>query len=196
MASMPIAVDRIEDLKADNLEKDKFEQVCQILNRYSRRPSGLIPILQSIQHEYQYLPEEVLTYVATSLNIPPARVFGVATFYAHFALEPKGKHVIRICDGTACHVKQSLPVLNALHKKLGTSEKCKTTADMMFTVETVACLGACGLAPVVVIDEQVYGQITPERAMALVDEIKTMEADCETASANEAEQPSAEDVHE
>jgi NADH-quinone oxidoreductase subunit E len=184
MATAPIAVDRAE----------KFEKVVNILNRYSRRPSGLIPILQAIQHEYLYLPEEVLTYVATSLDVPPARVFGVATFYAHFALEPKGKHVIRICDGTACHVKQSLPVLSALHATLGTSEKSKTTADMLFTVETVACLGACGLAPVVVIDEQVYGQITPERAVALVDEIKAQEASLESASA--AEQTSAEERHE
>jgi NADH-quinone oxidoreductase subunit E len=118
----------------------------------------------------------------------------VATFYAHFALEPKGKHVIRICDGTACHVKQSLPVLNALREKLGTSEKSATTPDMLFTIETVACLGACGLAPVVVIDEQVYGQITPERAVALVDEIKAMEAGL--ASAPETEQPSAEVVND
>jgi NADH-quinone oxidoreductase subunit E len=191
MASMPIAVDRIE-----NLERDKFEEVCQILNHHARRPSRLIPILQAIQHEYQYLPEEVLTYVATSLNIPPARVFGVATFYAHFALEAKGKHVIRICDGTACHVKQSLPVLNALREKLGTTEKNMTTADMMFTVETVACLGACGLAPVVVIDEQVYGQITPARAVALVDEIKAMEASSGAASPANAEQLSAEECHE
>jgi NADH-quinone oxidoreductase subunit E len=185
MASMPIAVDRA----------GKFEKVVSILDRHHRRPSGLIPILQAIQHEYQYLPEEVLTYVATSLDVPPARVFGVATFYAHFALEPKGKHVIRICDGTACHVKQSLPVLHALHEKLGTSEKCKTTPDMMFTVETVACLGACGLAPVIVIDEQVYGQVTPERAVALVDEIKGYEALQGTAPANTAEQPSAEVAH-
>jgi NADH-quinone oxidoreductase subunit E len=173
---------------------EKFEKVVSILDHHARRASGLIPILQAIQHEYKYLPEEVLTYVATSLDVPPARVFGVATFYAHFALEPKGKHVIRICDGTACHVKQSLPVLNALHQKLGTSEKCKTTPDMLFTVETVACLGACGLAPVVVIDEQVYGQITPERAVALVDAIKAEEASNETAST--AEQLSAEECHE
>jgi NADH-quinone oxidoreductase subunit E len=181
MATTPIAVDRAE----------KFEKVCCILNRFARRPSGLIPILQAIEHEYQYLPEEVLTYVATSLDIPAARVFGVATFYAHFALEPKGKHVIRICDGTACHVKQSLPVLNALRQKLGTTEKSKTTADTLFTVETVACLGACGLAPVVVIDEQVYGQITPERAVALVDEIQASEASLEVVSPSAAEQPSA-----
>ncbi len=154
----------------------KFEKLCSILDFHARRPARLIPILQAIQHEYQYLPEEVLTYVATSLGVPPARVFGVATFYAHFALEPKGKHVVRLCDGTACHVKQSIPILEALHAKLGTSEKKKTSSDMLFTVETVACLGACGLAPVVVIDEQVHGQMTPERAVALVEEIKAQEA--------------------
>src|ERR1035441_3847888 len=186
MASMSIAVDRAE----------KFEKVCKILDRHARRPSGLIPILQAIQHEYQYLPEEVLTYVATSLDVPPARVFGVATFYAHFALEPKGKHVIRICDGTACHVKQSLPVLDALRAKLGTSEKNKTTPDMLFTLETVACLGACGLAPVVVIDEQVYGQLTSAGAVGLVDDIKAMETLLEKATVVAAEQPSAEDCHD
>ena len=165
MATAHVAVDRA----------GKFRKVCSILERHDYRPSGLIPILQAVQQEYQYLPEEVLTFVATSLDLPPARVFGVATFYAHFALAPKGKHVIRICDGTACHVKQSLPILSAIHEKLGTSEKQKTSVDLLFTVETVACLGACGLAPVVVIDEQVYGGMTPARAVALVDEIKTQE---------------------
>jgi len=184
MASMPMVVDRAE----------KFEKVCGILDHHARRASSLIPILQAIQHEYHYLPEEVLTFVATSLGVPAARVFGVATFYAHFALEPKGKHVIRMCDGTACHVKQSIPVLNALRQKLGTSENCKTTPDMLFTVETVACLGACGLAPAMVIDEQVHGQMTPERALALVDEIKAQEASLAGASAV-AEQPSAEESH-
>ena len=165
MASTPIAVD----------SAGKFDKVCTILDRYAHRPAALIPILQAVQHDYQYLPEEVLTYIATSLDVPTARVFGVATFYAHFALQPKGKHVIRVCDGTACHVKLSLPVLNALREKLGTDDRDKTSSDLMFTVETVACLGACGLAPVLVIDEQVYGQITPARAIALIDEIRANE---------------------
>jgi len=179
MASTPVALDGAK----------RFEKVCRILERHAYRPAGLIPILQAIQHEYQYLPEEVLTYVATSLDVPPARVFGVATFYAHFALEPKGKHVIRVCDGTACHVKHSLPVLEALHQKLGTSEKKKTSTDMQFTVETVACLGACGLAPVLVIDEQVYGGMTPERALSLVDEIVAQE------SVGTTVQPALEEAH-
>jgi NADH-quinone oxidoreductase subunit E len=182
MASTPTVAGRAE----------KFEKLCGILNDHARRPARLIPILQAIQHEYQYLPEEVLTYVATSLGVPPARVFGVATFYAHFALEPKGKHVVRLCDGTACHVKQSIPILKALHESLGTSEKRKTSQDMLFTVETVACLGACGLAPVVVVDDQVHGQMTPQRAVALVEEIKSREAVISAAAAGHAEQLSAE----
>lgn len=149
----------------------KFEKVCEILDRHHRDESKLIPILQAVQEEYRYLPEEVMTYVATSLKIPPAKVYGVATFYAHFALEPKGKYVIRLCDGTACHVKQSIPILEALRKRLNLDEKRKTTPDMLFTVETVSCLGACGLAPVLVINEDVHGQMQPATALALVEEI-------------------------
>jgi len=153
----------------------KFDKVCEILDRHQRKPSRLIPILQAVQEEYRYLPPEVLTYVATSLGIPPAKVFGVATFYAHFALEPKGKYVVRLCDGTACHVKGSIPILEALRARLGVTEQKKTTADMLFTVETVACLGACGLAPVVVINEDVHGQTNPEAAVNLVEEILAKE---------------------
>ncbi len=149
----------------------KFHRVCEILSRHERQPSRLIPILQAVQEEYRYLPEEVLTFVATALGLPPARVFGVATFYAHFALTPKGKHLVRLCDGTACHVKHSIPILEALRARLGLKGAATTTADMLFTVETVSCLGACGLAPVVVIDDQVHGQMTPETAVALVEKI-------------------------
>ncbi|HEY3452329.1 MAG TPA: NAD(P)H-dependent oxidoreductase subunit E [Myxococcales bacterium] len=154
----------------------QFEKVCQILERNHRQPSRLIPILQAVQEEYRYLPEEVLAYVATSLGIPPSRVYGVATFYAHFALQPKGKHVVRLCDGTACHVKASIPILEALRARLGLSEQRKTTPDMLFTVETVACLGACGLAPVLVVDDEVHGSMTPQSAVALVDALVQKEA--------------------
>jgi NADH-quinone oxidoreductase subunit E len=149
----------------------KFEKVCQILDRHQRNPAKLVPILQAVQEEYRYLPEEILTYVATSLELPPARVYGVATFYAHFTLEPRGKHVVRMCNGTACHVRKSAPVLEAVRNRLGLSEEKKTTPDMLFTVETVSCLGACGLAPVVVIDEDVHGQITPEAAVSLIEDL-------------------------
>ncbi|MEN6355795.1 MAG: NAD(P)H-dependent oxidoreductase subunit E [Armatimonadota bacterium] len=153
----------------------QFKKVCEILDKYERNPAKLIPILQLIQDEYRYLPEEVLTYIATSLELPPAKVYGVATFYAHFALEPKGKYVIRLCDGTACHVKKSIPILEALRERLALSDKIRTTPDMLFTVETVSCLGACGLAPVMVINDDVHGQMTPEQAVALIDEIAAKE---------------------
>ncbi|BAH74276.1 complex I 24 kDa subunit family protein [Solidesulfovibrio magneticus] len=156
-------------------ETAKFEKLCGILDRYDRHPARLVPILQALQEEYRYLPQEVLSYVATSLRIPEANVFGVATFYAHFALEPKGKYVVRLCDGTACHVKQSIPILEALRARLDLTEAKATTPDMLFTVETVACLGACGLAPVLVINEDVYGQMTPERAVDLIDAIRAKE---------------------
>jgi len=153
----------------------RFEKVCAILEENGNQPQRLIPILQAVQEEYRYLPEDVLTFVATGLEVPPARVFGVATFYSHFALEPKGKYCIRLCDGTACHVKRSLPILEAIYKRLGLSSKRTTTEDMLFTVETVACLGACGLAPVVVINEEVHGQMTPAAAVKMIDEIEERE---------------------
>ncbi len=153
----------------------RFAKVCNILDSHGRKPSRLVPILQAVQEEYRYLPQEVLTYVATALDVSPARVFGVATFYAHFAIEPKGKHLVRLCDGTACHVKDSIPILEAIRRRLGLEGKRTTTADMLFTLETVACLGACGLAPVVVINDQVHGQMTPESAVKLVEDLVAKE---------------------
>ncbi|MBF0594023.1 MAG: NAD(P)H-dependent oxidoreductase subunit E [Candidatus Omnitrophica bacterium] len=153
----------------------KFEKVCAIIEKHDSDPSKLIPILQEVQEEYRYLPEEVMTFVAMTLGLSPAKVYGVASFYAHFSLIPKGKHVIRLCDGTACHVKRSEGILNALHAKLGLSARMPTTKDMLFTVETVSCLGACGLAPVMVVNEKVYGQMSPEKAVAVVEEIMKKE---------------------
>ncbi len=152
-------------------EATKFAKLCEILDRFARDPAKLVPILQAVQEEYRYLPEEVLTFVATSLDLPPAKVYGVATFYSHFTLEPKGKYQIRLCDGTACHVKGSIAILEALHARLGLDDAHHTTPDMLFTVETVHCLGACGLAPAVVINDQVHGKMTPEAAVALVEEL-------------------------
>jgi NADH-quinone oxidoreductase subunit E len=147
----------------------------KILKKNNYDESRLMPILQEVQEEYKYLSKDLISYVATSIGIPPSQVYGVATFYAHFSLEPKGKHIFKLCDGTACHVKKSHGILNALYKKLGLSEDKNTTDDMMFTIETVSCLGACGLAPVMVVDEQVYGQVTPEQAEKIVDEIIELE---------------------
>lgn len=153
----------------------QFARVCEILDRHERRASRLIPILQEVQEAYRYLPEDVLIFVATSLGLPPARVYGVATFYSHFTLQPKGKYTFRLCDGTACHVRQSIPILEALQKRLGLDGKKNTTPDMLFTVETVSCLGACGLAPVVVLNDEVHGLMNPVKALQLVDDILAKE---------------------
>jgi NADH-quinone oxidoreductase subunit E len=154
----------------------QFAKVCDILERHERNAARLIPILQEVQAEYRYLPEEVLTFVATSLGLPPARVFGVATFFSHFTLKPRGKYTIRLCDGTACHVRDSIAILESLYERLKLSAARNTTPDMLFTVETVSCLGACGLAPVVVVNEEVHGQMTPEKAVELVDAIVAKES--------------------
>ncbi len=153
----------------------RFARIREILARYRHDPGKLVPILQAVQEEYRYLPEDAMEYVATALNLPPARVYGVATFYAHFALQPKGKYVIRLCDGTACHVKASIPILEAMRQRLGLSAEKTTTGDMLFTVETVSCLGACGLAPVMLINEDTYGQVTPRQATDLIEEIMQKE---------------------
>ncbi len=143
----------------------QFEKICEILDRNERKADRLIPILQAVQEEYRYLPEEVLTFVATAIGVPPSRVFGVATFYSHFALEPKGKYVVKVCDGTACHVKNSIPIYDAVRARLGLEGAKTTTPDLLFTLETVACLGACGLAPVMVVNDDVFGQLNPEAAV-------------------------------
>ena len=152
-------------------EVKNFEKVCEILDRYDRDSSKLIPILQEVQDQYRYLPEEIMAFVATSLDISPAKVYGVATFFSHFALKPKGKYVIKICDGTACHVKKSMDIFEILAKKFNLKDGNNTTANSLFTVETVSCLGACGLAPVIMINDDVHGQMTPKKTEELIDVI-------------------------
>lgn len=147
-------------------------EVEQILAAHEYRPSALIAIMQDVQVLYNYLPESALEQIAKGLGVSIAKVFSVATFYENFSLRPKGKNIIRICDGTACHVRKSIPILEAIRGDLGLSGKKNTTDDLLFTVETVSCLGACGLSPVITINDVVYPAITPEKALALLSELK------------------------
>ena len=149
-----------------------FTTVDEILDRYPKHERSTIAILQDIQEVYHYLPEEIFPYVAKAIGVGEARLYGAATFYENFSLEAKGKYVIRCCDGTACHVRGSVPILNRLHELLGLSETKKTTDDLNFTVETVSCLGACGLAPVLTVNGTVHPAMTPEKAEALVKELR------------------------
>ena len=154
------------------LDKTYYEKADSIIAFYGPKPDSLIPIMQDIQAEYRYLPGELLNYVADEIGVTRANAYSVATFYENFSFEAKGKYVIKVCDGTACHVRKSVPVREALMNELGLNAKKHTTDDMLFTVETVSCLGACGLAPTLTVNDEVHPKMTPEKAIELLNELR------------------------
>lgn len=154
------------------LEQTYYDKADEIIESHGSKAASLIPIIQDIQTEYRYLPPELLSYVAGKLEISEAKAYSVATFYENFSFEPKGKYIIKVCDGTACHVRKSIPILERLYTELGLSKEKATTDDMMFTLETVSCLGACGLAPVLTVNDKVYPAMTPDAAAELVRELR------------------------
>lgn len=154
------------------LEQSYYDKAEEIIHAHGVREASLIPIIQDIQSEYRYLPPELLSYVAKKIGITEAKAFSVATFYENFSFEPKGKYVIKVCDGTACHVRKSLSILERLYMELGLSKDKVTTDDMLFTIETVSCLGACGLAPVLTINDKVYPAMTPDAAAELIQKLR------------------------
>ena len=145
------------------------------IEEFGSDEKSLIAILQVAQESYRYLPKEIFPYLAKKLNVSQAKIFGVVTFYENFSMEQKGKYVIKVCDGTACHVRHSVPVLNELKNQLGLKDGQKTTEDLLFTVETVSCLGACGLAPVMMVNETVYSAMTPEKVREVIKSIREAE---------------------
>ena len=153
-----------------------MEWVEEVIDSYNCQVSNMIAILQDIQAEYKYLSPEVLELIANKLNIGVAKVYSVATFYENFSLEAKGKYIIKVCDGTACHVRKSQPIYDAIRTHLNLEGKQKTSADGLFTLETVACLGACGLAPVVTVNDEVHAKMTPEKIVDLLEELRKEEA--------------------
>ena len=148
----------------DNPEKVKVDA---ILAKYAGKQGSLIPILQEVQSMYNYLPKDVLEYVAEQTKIPVSEIYGVVTFYSLFHLNPRGRNVIRVCQGTACHVRGGKTILQKLEKELGIKAG-ETTPDLRFTLETVACIGACGLAPVMQINDDTHGRLTPEKVPAIL----------------------------
>jgi len=153
---------------------DQKTALDSILQNHSYDKTHIIAILQDVQSEFRYLPEKLLTYTASAVGISEAKIYSIATFYENFSLKPKGKYVIRICDGTACHVRKSIPILTEIRKRLRLSEIRNTTDDFLFTVETVSCLGACGLAPVLMVNDTVYAAMNPGKAAALLTELETL----------------------
>lgn len=137
--------------------------VIKILAKYNGRPGSLMPILQDIQNVYGYLPEQILQRISKDTNTPMSRIYGIVTFYAQFRLEPVGRNLIRVCHGTACHVAGAENVTLALETELGIANG-QTTKNGQFTLESVACLGCCSLAPVIMVNEDTHGKITPDKS--------------------------------
>lgn len=150
---------------------ERLEKVKKFINDHKDVKGGLIPVLHFIQETYGYLPEDVLEHVSDGLNIPMTEIFGVASFYHFFSLEPKGEHIIRVCMGTACYVKGAQGILDKFARELNV-EVGKTTEDGKFTLEATRCLGACGLAPVLTIGEKVYGRLTVDDVPRILDEYR------------------------
>lgn len=149
-----------------------YNELDEILKRHQYAPGSIIAILQDTQELYRYLPPVIFPYFSEKLGISEAQIFSIATFYENFSLEPKGKYVIKVCDGTACHVRKSTAILDQLRKELQLSAAKKTTDDMVFTVETVSCLGACGLAPTLTVNDEVMGMMTPQKVSDLIITLK------------------------
>ena len=143
-------------------------RVEDILSRYPREETSLIQVLQDVQRAYNYLPCEVLAHVGETLAVPLAKVFSVATFYRAFALVPQGKTIVRVCTGTACHIRGSAQLLEELERQLGIKPG-QTTADLGFTVKTVNCVGACAMAPVVIVGEKYHGSAKAVRMSQYLD---------------------------
>lgn len=150
---------------------EQEKELKEVIAKHKEQPGGLMPILQEAQGIYGYLPIEVQTMIADGLDISLFEVYGVATFYSQFSLTPKGEHRVSVCLGTACYVKGSDKILEAVESHLGIkSGEC--TLDGMFSIDSCRCVGACGLAPVMMVDEDVYGKVTPEQVAEILDSYK------------------------
>jgi NADH-quinone oxidoreductase subunit E len=150
---------------------DIAKEVDEITSRYSRESGNLIPVLQEAQEKFGYLPEEVMQRFARFLRLPESTVYGVSTFYAQFKLTPTGKRLVKVCRGTACHVRGGARILREVEKRLGIKSG-ETTSDLEYSLETIACFGSCALAPVMVIDKNVYGRMTTTKVGQILAETK------------------------
>jgi NADH-quinone oxidoreductase E subunit len=149
----------------------RLENVKDITKKFKDMKGALIPALHEVQKLYGYLPEEALQVVSEELDIPMSEIYGVSTFYSQFTLEPKGEHIIKVCLGTACYVKGAQDIIERLSSVLEV-EIGKTTSDGKFTLEAARCLGACGLAPVLMVDDKVYGRLIPADVIRIIEEYK------------------------
>lgn len=160
--------------QCENPEESREEYLAPLRNvlaDYEMKKKNLIPILQAVQGEYDYLPQQILREVSESLGVSISRIYGVATFYSQFHLEPRGENIIRVCMGTACHVRGGEDILEEIQDELGIDDG-ETTEDLEFTLESVACIGACGLAPVIMINDDTHGRLEPDMISGILDEYR------------------------
>ncbi len=154
------------------MENNDLKFIDSVLEKYGNDKAKIIAIMQDVQERYRYLPQDALEYIAGKVGMSESKLYGVATFYGNFSLDAKGKYVVKVCRGTACHVRKSATVLQALYDATGTNEHKPNSDDGLFTLEIVSCLGACGLSPVVMVNETVHAAMTPEKARALVEKLR------------------------
>jgi len=159
-----------------NAPEIDWDKLNAIIARHRGEKWGLIPLLQEIQENFGYIPPEAIEPVAKSMKLFPSQVQGVITFYAGFTLKPKGKYVLKVCRGTACHVKGSRSILRSMQKELGLNEG-ETSPDYQFTLETVACLGACFLAPAMLVNHNYFGKLAPPKVTSILDQYKKRKED-------------------
>ncbi|UCF79147.1 MAG: NAD(P)H-dependent oxidoreductase subunit E [Candidatus Eiseniibacteriota bacterium] len=148
-----------------------FDKLESILQAHGSAPESLISVLEDVQDQFRFLPEEALVLIGTRIGVPVSQVYSVATFYNAFSLVPKGRHLVSVCLGTACHVKGAGEILGHLRKQMRT-DSSGTTEDLEFTVEDVRCLGCCSIAPVVKVDDEVYGYTSPQKALEVLEKYK------------------------
>lgn len=155
-------------MPTETATKDVAQVTREIVAPWKGRKGGIIPILQGVQHAFGYLPNEAMETVSKETKVSLAELYGVATFYAQFHLSPRGRHIIRVCRGTACHVRGSLGILERVISELGLADGQITTPDLRFTLEPVACIGACGLAPVIMVDDETHGRLTKDKVPGII----------------------------
>ncbi|MGM0471790.1 MAG: NADH-quinone oxidoreductase subunit NuoE [Bacillota bacterium] len=152
-------------------QEEYLKPLREVLANYTNEEKNIIPILQDVQEEYGYLPQDVLKEISESIDLAFSKIYGVATFYSQFHLEPRGDNIIRVCMGTACHVRGGEAVFEAVKDELGIDDG-ETTEDLKFTLESVACIGACGLAPVIMVNDQTHGRMTPDKVSEVLEEYR------------------------
>ena len=144
----------------DDILNEPLDWLDEIIQSYCAAKTALIPVLQSVQSRYRFLPEHVVIHISEKMSIPLSKIYGVATFYAQFSTEPKGKHLVQICVGTACHVRGSKELVTRVRKDYGLTIDKHTSDDKLMTLENVACIGACAMAPAAIVDGHMYGHLT------------------------------------